>query len=216
MSTTDDMQTGCGGVLITAFEPFGGDETNPTELILSGLPDTLCGRCLHKKVLPVEFFRGAQIAIDEMRRLSPEVVILLGQAGGRSAVTPERVAINVMDAYIPDNAGFMPTDEVILPDGEAAYFSTLPIKDIVAAVRERGLPSAVSNSAGTYVCNSLMYRILHECSLMPEPPLAGFIHVPFSEEQVRSNPKRAAVPCMSLDAMIEAITVAIRVPIVKF
>lgn len=200
-------------ILVTAFMPFGGDAVNPTETILSRLPNAFRNFSVKKLLLPVEFERCVRIALESIDRLSPAAVLMLGQAGGRSAVTPERVAINIMDATIPDNAGYMPVDMPICDEGDAALFSTLPIKRIVNSVNKNGLPCAVSNSAGTYVCNTLMYGVLNALKDIKNAPLAGFIHVPYSCEQVEGNANRKSVPFMRMDDMQAAIEIAIEATI---
>lgn len=195
-------------ILITAFEPFGGDEINPTELILHGLPDGINGVRLSKLLLPVEFAAAGDIAVRTMLGLKPGAVIMLGQAGGRDSVTPERVAINVMDARIPDNAGFMPQDEPVVPGGPAAYFSALPIKSIVQSISALGIPAGVSNTAGTYVCNALMYRVLHAISLKGLKTKAGFIHFPFIPQQVKGVAGRENEPFIELSSACRAALAA--------
>ena len=182
---------------------------NPTELILSALPDTVGGARVLKQLLPVEFSAAGDIAAERILRERPSAVVLMGQAGGRDAVTPERVAINVIDAYMPDNAGVMPQDAPVVPGGPAAYFATLPIKKIVEAIKALGVPAKVSNSAGTYVCNCLMYRVLHTlCENGLDIP-AGFIHFPFIEEQVKNVPGREQTPFITLDTAVRAAAAAL-------
>lgn len=165
-------------ILVTAFDPFGGEETNASLEVLKALPERIGGAELVKRVLPTVFGLSARLAVDAAEELRPDAVVCLGQAGGRKAITPERVAVNLMDAAGPDNAGNLPTDEPVVPGGPAAYFSTLPVKAMAAAARETGVPAAVSHTAGTFVCNSLMYAMLHYAAeKCPDLP-CGFIHVP--------------------------------------
>lgn len=193
MSATD--------ILVTAFEPFGGDKINPTERLLRELPDSIGGMRINKLLLPVEFLRAARIAADEYDRLLPAAVIMFGQAGGRSAVTPEAVGANLMDARIPDNAGFEPKGEPIVPGGANELYSTLPIEAIVAAVNALGVPAAISRDAGRYVCNSLLYSMLdHNAGRVP----TGFVHVPFIREQVEGVPGREQTPFMEYGAVFKA------------
>lgn len=194
-------------ILTTAFEPFGGETINPTGLIIKALPDSLSDAKILKMLLPVEFIKAPQIAKHAIDELCPDAVILLGQAGGRAYVTPERVAINIMDARMPDNAGFMPADEPITPNGAAAYFSTLPIKSITAELKANGIPAEVSNSAGTYVCNALMYGVmehLKDKALRQGRPCipAGFIHFPYIRQQAEGKPQTP--PFMELEQEILA------------
>lgn len=197
-----------GDILVTAFMPFGGETVNPTEQALSLLPDGICGFRIKKLLLPVEFGRAAELAAGEYDRLSPAAVVMLGQAGGRSAITPELAAKNLMDARIPDNAGFMPKGLKIAVDGEETLASTLPNEEIVKAIRALGLHAELSRDAGAYVCNSLLYSmLLHTGGRIP----AGFIHIPFSSEQTEGVPGRENTPNMRLDDMEKAIAAAIAV-----
>ena len=187
-------------LLLTAFEPFGGERVNPTMEILKGLSpraDVL------RAVLPVTF-AGAEAAltalIDGER---PDIVLCLGQAGGRDRLTLERVALNLDDASIPDNAGAMPQDVPIRPDGENALFSTLPIKRLVRRVQEAGVPAAISNTAGTFVCNHVLYTALWLGKTRCPELRAGFLHVPYLPEQAAANGK----PGMELSGMIRGVEV---------
>ena len=194
-------------ILITAFEPFGGDGINPTQRILERLPEELCGAKLDKLLLPVEFGRAADMAVDEALRLSPAAVICLGQAGGRRAITPELRAVNRMEARIPDNAGFEPHGEPVTEGGPETIQTRLPVWDIIAHIRALGLPAEISYSAGEYVCNSLMYGVLF---MLHESVPAGFIHVPFIREQTENVPGRESTPFMELDELITGAEAAIK------
>ena len=166
-------------ILVTAFEPFGGDALNASQEILNALPDALGGVRMEKRLLPVTFFAASVIAVEAAAALRPDAIVCLGQAGGRDAVTPERVAVNHMDAKIPDNDGFQPVDQPVIPNAPAAYFSALPVKAMVEAMQRIGVPARLSDSAGTYVCNALMFAMLHRMREIP----CGFIHVPYLTEQ---------------------------------
>ncbi|MBO4677124.1 MAG: pyroglutamyl-peptidase I [Oscillospiraceae bacterium] len=169
-------------ILLTAFDPFGGEGENASQMALEALPDSVAGARLEKLLLPTVFRTSGELAIQAAENIRPDVVLSLGQAGGRKALTPERIAVNLMDARIPDNAGFRPADEPVVPGGPAAYFSTLPVKAMVRAMEAAGVPAMVSNTAGTFVCNSLMYAMLHyAASRRPDLP-CGFIHVPGPED----------------------------------
>lgn len=191
-------------ILITAFEPFGGETVNPAQKIAEALsqrsyPDIeIC-----TKLIPVTFSGSAPVAIAALAQNSFDVVAMLGQAGGRAAVTIERVAINVDDASIPDNAGDIPNDRTIAPDGPAAYFATIPVKGAAEAIRAAGISASVSNSAGTYVCNHLMYSVLHH--LRESNVRAGFIHVPFLPEQAANKENAPSMPLADMIRAIEAI-----------
>jgi pyroglutamyl-peptidase len=168
-------------VLISGFEPFGGESFNPSEELVRRLHGAKVGR--HRVVgivLPCVFGASTRVLLDAVDKLRPSAVICLGMAANGQAITPERVAINVDDARIPDNAGQQPVDLPIVADGPAAYWSTLPIKAMVRALHEGGWPAAVSESAGTFVCNHVFYGLMHALSPDPRPIRAGFIHIPAS------------------------------------
>ena len=194
-------------VLVTAFEPFGGDAINPTELILERLPGSICGAEIKKLLLPVEFIRAGALAVSEAARLSPDAVICFGQAGGRRAVTPEAAAYNLMDARIPDNAGFQPKGEPAEPGGPERIETRLPVWSIIAHIRALGLPAEISYSAGRYVCNALMYRVLRG---VDERVPAGFIHVPFIREQTEGFPGREQTAFMELGDILAAAEGAVK------
>ena len=194
-------------ILITAFEPFGGDDRNASQEVMNALPEDLRGAEIRKLCLPVEFGRAAELAREAAERLRPDAVVCLGQAGRRSEITPERVSINLMDARLPDNAGFQPVEMPIDPDGPAAYFSTLPIRSMTEAMREAGVPARISNTAGTYVCNDLMYRVLRWANLhRPDLP-CGFIHVPYLDIQARAE----GVPALPKEDAVRGIEAALSV-----
>lgn len=179
-------------VLITGFEPFGGERLNPSWEVVKQLNDLeLVGTRIVARQLPCVFgaaLEALNAAIDEVQ---PLMVLAVGQAGGRTDITIERVAINVDDARIPDNQGQQPVDEPIVAGGPAAYFSTLPIKAMVSSMREAGIPASVSQTAGTYVCNHVMYGLLHRLSGQREVK-GGFIHIPYLPEQAAAHPARRA------------------------
>lgn len=166
-------------VLLTGFEPFGGATSNSSwdaaVLLVRGWtgPATLVTASL-----PVVFGRAADTLEELIERHGPDLVVATGMAGGRTEITPERIAINVDDARIADNAGARPVDEPIVPDGPAAYFSGLPVKEIVQRLQAAGLPASVSDSAGTFVCNHVMYRLMHSVAMQHPYLMAGFVHVP--------------------------------------
>lgn len=193
-------------VLVTAFDPFGGENVNPAEQAVIRLPDQIGDKEICKLTIPTVFGRAGALVIQKMDELRPDAVICVGQAGGRSAVTPERVAINIMDANITDNDGKQPSDEPVVPEGPAAYFSTLPIKAMVQAIKDAGLPGAVSNTAGTFVCNSLLYTVLHHAKTCMDGTRAVFIHVPYIPEQ---TVEKKDTPSMPLDDIVRALTAAI-------
>ncbi|ASA78478.1 pyroglutamyl-peptidase I [Thermococcus sp. 5-4] len=193
-------------VLVTGFEPFGGEEINPSWEAVSGLPDEIEGAEIIKRQLPVTFNGVRKILPKLIVDEKPDFVILAGQAGGRPNITVERVAINVMDSTMPDNEGFAPEDEPVFEGAPAAYFATLPIKAIVRALREAKIPAGISNTAGTYVCNTAMFTALHTIAVAGMETKAGFIHVPFSHEQALEKPR----PSMAVETIRKAFEVAIR------
>lgn len=200
-------------VLITAFEPFGGELINPSWEAVSHLHERmLCGAKIVAKQLPCAFgtsLEALYAAIDEVK---PELVIAVGQAGGRTDVTIERVGINVDDARIPDNAGNQPIDETIVQYGPAAYFSTLPIKAIVEGIREAGIPASVSQTAGTYVCNHVMYGLMHHLAQQKDPIRGGFIHIPYLPEQAVKHPGAPSMPAQTVILALEmALSIALTV-----
>lgn len=193
-------------ILITGFDAFGGEKINPASLILDRLPDEIDGNKIEKLIIPTAFFRVADLIESKIVDLRPDIVISLGQAGGRSDITVERVAINIADASIADNDGKKPIDEKIRWDGENAYFSTLPIKALVENLRKNEIPASVSNSAGTFVCNFVMYNDLYFASKYKNIS-AGFIHVPYLPAQVIDKKGMAS---MSLDEMVRAVEIIIK------
>lgn len=170
-------------ILMTAFEPFGGEKRNASLEAMALLPDAVAGANVVKHVLPVAFGASVDALRGAVARLRPDAVLCLGQAAGRADITPERVAINLDDARIPDNAGRQPIDQPIEMEGPPAYFSTLPVKAMAAAIRAEGLPASVSNTAGTYVCNHVMYGLLHLLATAYPKVRGGFMHVPLLDEQ---------------------------------
>jgi pyroglutamyl-peptidase len=195
-----------GTVLVTGFEAFGGEPENPSALVAKALDGRLiAGRTVRGVVLPVVF--GASLARlkDAITEHAPELVLAVGQAGGRNSVQLERVAINVDDARFADNAGQQPIDVPVVEGGPVGFWSTLPIKAIVGAIRQAGIPADVSQSAGTFVCNHVFYGLLH--ALEGTDVRCGFVHVPFLPEQAARHPVRP--PSCPLDAQIRAIEIAI-------
>lgn len=172
-------------LLITGFDPFDGATVNPSWEAVKLLPERIGEYELYKLQIPTVFGVAPRAVLEKAAEICPDVIISVGQAGGRKAVTPERVGINVRDARIADNAGRVPTDEPIAADGPAAYFSTLPVKAMIAAVTEAGLPGAISNTAGTFVCNDVLYTLLHHYH--GTSVQAGFIHVPYLPQQGSPN-----------------------------
>ena len=193
-------------VLVTGFDPFGGEQLNPSWEVCTRLPRTIGGLRVEIVRIPCEFRRSIEVAAEAIERVRPTLVVCLGQAGGRAHLSVERVAINIDDARLPDNSGAAPVDEAIASQGPPAYFATLPVKAVTAAMRAAGVPAEVSNSAGTYVCNHLMYGVLHFIAASGAAGRAGFIHLPYAEEQVLDKPGVAA---MSVATMVKGVEAAI-------
>lgn len=193
-------------ILVTGFEPFGGETVNPALKIAQGLPRQIAGAQIVSYEIPCVFGQSIRTLVQAMEAEKPDIVLCLGQAGGRSAICPERVALNLSDARIPDNAGVQPIDQPIAPDGETAYFSNLPVKAMAQAVRQAGVPAQVSNTAGTYVCNHLMYGLLYHIHKRFPQTRGGFIHVPYLTEQVVDKPN---TPSLSLEQMLRAVCAAL-------
>ena len=189
-------------IIVTGFDPFGGDKINPSIECVKALPE-IEGVELFRVELPTVFKESANRLNEVINDVKPDAVLCVGQAGGRPGVTMERIAINVDDARIPDNISQQPIDEVIQFDGEAAYFTTLPIKRIVNAIRKAGIPAEVSNTAGTFVCNHIMYQALFAATKADKPFKAGFMHIPFIPEQTKDKPS------LPLEESTKALQIAI-------
>lgn len=195
-----------GVVLVTGFDPFGGERMNPSWEVCSRLPGEIAGLRVETCRVPCAFDEATATVTAAIERHRPAMVLCLGLAGGRAQLSVERVAINVDDARMADNAGAAPVDEPIARDGPPAYFATLPVKAMVAAMRAAGAPAQVSNTAGTYVCNHVMYGVLHFLAGRGEAARAGFVHLPYAEEQVIDRP---GAPAMALATMARGIEAAI-------
>jgi len=197
-------------VLVTGFEPFGGERVNPSWEVVKQLGDLeLSGAQIVVRQLPCVFGKAIEALNAAIDDVHPEMVLCVGQAGGRSDFSVERVAINIDDARIPDNEGNEPVDAAIVADGPAAYFSSLPIKTIVNGLRESGIPASVSQTAGTYVCNHVMYGLMHRlaqpsCNVVK----GGFIHIPYLPEQAAKHPGE---PSMSVHTVMNALELTIAI-----
>lgn len=193
-------------VLLTGFAPFGGESVNPSWQAVRVLDDTVIeGHRVVAVELPCEFDTALPTLWHALREFEPRVAIAVGQAGGRDGISLERVAINLIDARIPDNAGTQPVDVPVLRGGAAAFFSTLPIKAALLALQEAGIPAHVSQTAGTYVCNQVFYALMHALRRQRNTR-AGFVHVPWSPEQAAAH----AQPGMSIDTVRRALEVIVR------
>lgn len=187
-------------LLITGFAPFGGADKNPSWLAVQALPEMVGDCVLCKLEIPTIFGTAAEMVMAEAARFNSDVILSVGVAAGRDAVTPERIAVNIRDARIPDNAGNQPKGEFVASDGPAAYFATVPVEQMAQAIRDAGIPGAVSNSAGAYVCNDTLYCLLH--AFAGTHVQVGFIHVPQLPEQ--------GSPGMALERIILALNAAIK------
>ena len=193
-------------VLITGFEPFGGESVNPSWEVVSSLDNAIIGGCrVIARQLPCVFGESLAVLNAAIDALSPSLVLAVGQAGGRTDITVERVAINVDDARIADNQGQQPVDVPVVADGPAAWFSTLPIKAMVVAMRNAGIPASVSQTAGTFVCNHVMYGLLHKLRDAPAVK-GGFIHIPYLPQQAALHP---GAPSMATETVRRALEIAI-------
>lgn len=189
-------------LLITGFDPFGGQSVNPAWEAVSRLPARVGDCVVHALQVPTVFGLAAQRVIEEAQALRPDVILCVGQAGGRAAVTPEMVAINLRYAAIPDNAGLQPQDIPCAEDGPAAYFATVPVREMARAIAQAGLPGSVSYTAGTFVCNNLLYTLLHHYH--DTAVRVGFIHVPFLPGQAGEG-----IPSMPLEDIVRGLTLCV-------
>lgn len=189
-------------LLITGFDPFGGEQINPSWEAVKRLDDKIGAYEIYKKQLPTVYGKAAQTALSCAKAISPDVILCVGQAGGRKGITPEVIAINLREARISDNEGNLIQNQPIAIGGPAAYFSTAPVRKMVSAITESGISAALSYSAGAFVCNDVLYSLLHHFDR--SNTLVGFIHVPFLPEQAKEN-----APSMPLDEIVTALTKAI-------
>ena len=189
-------------LLITGFDPFGGESINPSWEAVRLLPEQIGEYKLTKLQIPTEFERAAKMVLEAAEKETPDVILCIGQAGGRSGVTPEVIGINLREARIPDNAGFQPQNEPVDAQGPAAYFSTVPVREMVESIRAAQIPAALSFSAGAFVCNDVLYSVLRDCE--GKGVRAGFIHVPFLPEQAGEG-----VPSLPLAQIVTALSKAI-------
>ena len=194
--------------LVTGFEPFNGESINPSLEAVRLLPAQLEDINIAKVRLPVSFARAGKILNDAIDSCRPDAVICVGQAGGQTEIAVERIAVNLQDASVPDNDGAQPIDRPVIAGGPDGYFSVLPVKEIVKELRNRGIPAFVSNSAGTYVCNTVMYELLNRLYHEDRPMIGGFIHVPYAAEQAAG--KNPGTPGMELTTIAEGLIIAIR------
>lgn len=191
-------------ILVTGFDPFGGESVNPAWEAVSRLPGEINGAEVVRMLIPTSFERAPQAILEKVREYHPDYVISVGQAAGRTAITPERIAINMMSASIPDNDGEQPTEQKIEDNGPDGYFSLLPVVEMVKAIEAAGLPGRISNTAGTFVCNRVMYSVLHACHTEFPKMRSGFIHVPCIPEQTEKHPEWFSLPVEEITRGLEA------------
>ena len=194
-------------IIVTGFAPFGGETVNPSYEAVKLLPDTIDGHQIIKLEMPVSYDVCPALLEWMVEHYRPDAVVCLGQAGGRTAITPEYVAINLKHGSMSDNSGVRYTDQPVVRDGPAAYFTKLPVRKMVAALQEAGLPGFVSYSAGTFVCNCLAYHLLHMIHTRRPTLVGGFIHVPYSTEQVKN--KCLTMFAMETEEIARAVTICL-------
>ena len=193
-------------LLLTAFDPFGGETVNPAQEAVKMVSSRVGNVEIIKCVVPTVFGKSIETVAAAIEDCRPDAVLCIGQAGGRADLTPERIAINLDDASIADNEGNRPVDTPIFPDGKPAYFSTLPVKAMVAAIRAAGIPASLSNTAGTCVCNHLMYGVLYTLEKYYPGVRGGFLHVPYIPSQVTGG---RGIPSMSAADIVRGLEAAI-------
>lgn len=192
-------------LLITGFSPFGGDGINPSWQAVRALPERVGGWELYKRELPVAFRGGPKALFEALEEAEPDAVLMIGLAASRGAVTPERQGFNEMVARIPDNEGYQPQNEPVVPGGRQVLFSTLPVEDMTEAILSAGVPARVSDDAGRFVCNALLYSALYRLEQADDPVPAAFIHVPATPELAEGKD----VPTLPLDQITLALQAAI-------
>ena len=193
-------------ILVTGFDPFGGETVNPASETVKRLPDSVAGAEIIKLEIPTVCHKSLRVIDEAIAEHDPDVVLSIGQAGGRPDITVERIGINMDDCRIPDNEGNQIIDEPVFPEGPAAYFATVPIKAMVQRIQDREIPASVSNTAGTFVCNHVLYGVCHMIAVKYPGKRSGFIHIPFLPRQVVDKKN---MPSMSQEMMVEAISAAI-------
>ena len=187
-------------LLITGFDPFGGETVNPAWEAVKLLPEEIADFEVHKLEIPTVFGLATEKVLEKAAEIQPDVILCIGQAGGRGSVTPERIGVNIRDAKIADNAGNQPVGQFVTEDGPAAYFATVPVMAMAEAIQTAELPGQVSNSAGAFVCNDTLYGLLHHYA--GTEVKVGFIHVPWLPEQ--------GSPSLELEKTAAALEAAIR------
>jgi pyroglutamyl-peptidase len=201
-------------VLVTGFVPFAGEAVNPSQLIAQALHDeSIAGHRVVGAILPTEFATSLLMLERLLDAHKPKLVLALGQAGGRSEISLERVAINLIDARIPDNAGAQPVDVRVVEDAADAYFSTLPVKAMLVRLQAAHIPAALSQTAGTFVCNQVFFGLAHLLATRHQGIRGGFVHVPYLPEQAQ---RHGTAPSMPLDQMVEAVRLCLDTALTTF
>ena len=193
-------------ILVTGFNPFGGEKINPAIESVKRLPDKILDAKIIKLEIPTVIGKSVDKIREKIKEVEPDVVLSIGQAGGRPDITVERVGINCDDCRIKDNEGNQPIDEKVVEDGPAAYFATIPIKAMVEQIKEGKIPASVSNTAGTFICNHVLYGVCHIKATEYPNMRTGFIHIPFLPEQVTDKKN---MPSMALDTIVKGLELAI-------
>jgi pyroglutamyl-peptidase len=193
-------------ILVTGFDPFGGEKVNPAIEAVKRLPDTIAGADIIKLEIPTVVYKSLKTIDAAIAKYNPDTIISIGQAGGRPDITVERVGINCNDCRIPDNEGNQPIDEPVYADGPDAYFSLLPIKAMVAKIQSVGIPASVSDTAGTFICNHVLYGVRYLCEHKYPGKKSGFMHIPYMTSQAVG---KRNTPSMSLDEIVKGLTAAI-------
>lgn len=193
-------------ILVTGFDPFGGEKINPAIESVKRLPDKILDAEIIKLEIPTVIGKSVDKIREKIKEVEPDVVLSIGQAGGRPDITVERVGINCDDCRIKDNEGNQPIDEKVVEDGPAAYFATIPIKAMVEHIKEGKIPASVSNTAGTFICNHVLYGVCHIKATEYPNMRTGFIHIPFLPEQVTDKKN---MPSMALEIIVKGLELAI-------
>lgn len=193
-------------ILVTGFDPFGGEKINPAIESVKRLPDKILDAEIIKLEIPTVIGKSVDKIREKIKEVEPDVVLSIGQAGGRPDITIERVGINCDDCRIKDNEGNQPIDEKVVEDGPAAYFATIPIKAMVEHIKEGKIPASVSNTAGTFICNHVLYGVCHIKATEYPNMRTGFIHIPFLPEQVTDKKN---MPSMALETIVKGLELAI-------
>ena len=200
-------------ILVTGFEPFGGEPVNPALEAIKRLEGrVVVNHIIVTRAMPVVRYLAIDAILKHIQETDPVLVLAVGQAGGRLEITPERVAINIDDYRIPDNGGLQPVDEPIVAGAPAAYWSTLPIKAMVAAMKAGGIPASVSNTAGTFACNHLFYGLMHHLAQSGDKVRGGFVHIPYLPEQAA---RLGAQPSMSVETIVNGLEIALKTALIS-